>query len=94
MTPCGPSAAMPGAPLLAVAGVHGAADPTEPLALDIRHALLTLPVRQRAAIALYYLDDLPVADIAGLLDCSEGTVKTHLARPSRALPAARRGGDR
>jgi RNA polymerase sigma-70 factor (ECF subfamily) len=73
---------------LAVAGAHGAADPTEPLALDIRHALLTLPVRQRAAIALYYLDDLPVADIAGLLDCSEGTVKTHLARGRHALAIA------
>ena len=49
------------------------------LSLDVRIALLALPVRQRAAIALHYLDDRPVAEIASLLGCSESTVKTHLA---------------
>lgn len=58
--------------------------------LDTGAALLTLPRRQRAVIALYYLDDRPVADIARLLGCSEGTVKTHLAR-GRAALAARLG---
>ena len=52
---------------------------------DIRTALLTLPARQRAAIALHYLDDRPVAEIASLLGCSTGTVKTHLARGRDAL---------
>jgi RNA polymerase sigma-70 factor (ECF subfamily) len=54
-------------------------------ALDVRSALLTLPARQRAAIALHYLDDRPVAEIASLLGCSAGTVKTHLSRGRAAL---------
>ena len=43
-------------------------------------ALLALPRQQRAVIALFYLEDRPVAEIATLLGCSEGTVKTHLSR--------------
>ncbi len=53
--------------------------------IDIREALLALPARQRAVIALHYLDDRPVAEIAGLLGCSAGTVKTHLSRGRLAL---------
>jgi RNA polymerase sigma-70 factor (ECF subfamily) len=53
--------------------------------VDVRTALLTLPPRQRAAIALHYLDDRPVAEIASLLGCSAGTVKTHLSRGREAL---------
>jgi RNA polymerase sigma-70 factor, ECF subfamily len=52
---------------------------------DVRSALMTLPARQRAAIALHYLDDRPVAEIASLLGCSAGTVKTHLSRGRAAL---------
>ena len=58
---------------------------SEPAGGDVRRALLTLPKQQRAAIALHYLDDLPVSEIAGLLGCSEGTVKTHLSRGRAAL---------
>jgi len=53
--------------------------------LDVHRAVLTLPGRQRAVIALYYFDDRPVGEIATLLGCSEGTVKTHLARGRDAL---------
>jgi RNA polymerase sigma factor (sigma-70 family) len=62
-----------------------AADETEPVAPDVRAALLGLSARQRAAIALHYLDDLPVTEIAATLGCSVGSVKTHLARGRRAL---------
>lgn len=62
----------------------------ESVAVDVRTALLTLPRQQRAAIALHYLEDRPIADIAMLLGCSEGTVKTHLYR-GRAALAARLG---
>jgi RNA polymerase sigma factor (sigma-70 family) len=55
--------------------------------LDVRRALLRLPSRQRAVIALHYLDDQPVVEIAALLGCSPGTVKTHLARGRHALAA-------
>ena len=57
------------------------------ITLDVRDALLALPVRQRAAIVLHYLDDRPVAEIATLLGCSSGSVKTHLARGRHALAA-------
>jgi RNA polymerase sigma-70 factor (ECF subfamily) len=55
--------------------------------VDIRDALMALPPRQRAVVALHYLDDRPVAEIAELLGCSSGTVKTHLARARQALAA-------
>ena len=62
--------------LVAESGIPGA---------DVRQALLSLPRQQRAVIALFYLEDRPVAEIAALLDCSEGTVKTHLSRGRAAL---------
>ena len=37
-----------------------------------------LPPRQAAAVALHYLDDCTVADIALALGCAEGTAKAHL----------------
>ena len=44
-----------------------------------------LPRRQAQAVALFYLEDLSVRDIAAVLDCSEGTVKTHLSRARAAV---------
>lgn len=44
-----------------------------------------LPPRQAAAIALRYLDDLPVAEIAAVLDCAEGTAKAHLHQARASL---------
>jgi RNA polymerase sigma factor (sigma-70 family) len=60
--------------------------------LDVHRALLTLPRRQRAAIALHYFEDRPVSEIATLLGCGEVTVRTHLARGRKAL-AERLGED-
>jgi RNA polymerase sigma-70 factor (ECF subfamily) len=60
--------------------------------LDFHRALLTLPSRQRASIALHYFDDRPVSEIAMLLGCGEVTVRTHLARGRKAL-AERLGED-
>jgi RNA polymerase sigma-70 factor, ECF subfamily len=39
-----------------------------------------LPDQQRRAVALHYVGDLSVADVADVMECSEGTVKTHLSR--------------
>jgi RNA polymerase sigma-70 factor (ECF subfamily) len=44
-----------------------------------------LPDQQRRAVVLHYVGDLSVADVADVMECSEGTVKTHLARARAQL---------
>lgn len=44
-----------------------------------------LPDRQRAVVALYYVDDLSVGEIADVLDIAPGTVKASLWKARRAL---------
>lgn len=43
-------------------------------------ALATLPPRQRAVVVLRYWDDLPEAEVAEVLGCAVGTVKSHAAQ--------------
>jgi RNA polymerase sigma factor (sigma-70 family) len=47
---------------------------------DLATALAALPKRQREAIVLRYLVDLPEADTAGAMGCTVGTVKSTVAR--------------
>ncbi|MCL1848052.1 MAG: sigma-70 family RNA polymerase sigma factor [Coriobacteriia bacterium] len=47
-------------------------------------ALQRLPEKYRAPLHLFYCEDLPISAIAGILDSSEGTVKSLLSR-GRAL---------
>jgi RNA polymerase sigma factor (sigma-70 family) len=49
-----------------------------------------LPDRQRAAVALRYIDDMTVEQIAEVLDVSAGTVKTSLFRAHKTLDATLR----
>jgi RNA polymerase sigma-70 factor (sigma-E family) len=49
--------------------------------------LAQLPPRQRAAVVLRYYEDLPDADIADVLGCAVGTVRSQI---SRALESLRR----
>jgi RNA polymerase sigma factor (sigma-70 family) len=44
-----------------------------------------LPRRQRTAAALFYEADLSVADIAAVMNISEGAVKSHLSRARETL---------
>jgi RNA polymerase sigma-70 factor (sigma-E family) len=48
-------------------------------------AVRRLPARQAQAVALFYFDDMSVSEIAAVLECSEGTVKTHLSRGREAV---------
>jgi RNA polymerase sigma-70 factor (sigma-E family) len=52
---------------------------------QVARLLAQLPPRQRAAMTLYYLEDLSVHDIATILRCSDGTVKSQLARARATL---------
>ena len=55
------------------------------LGAQVRQALEALPRRQRAVLVLRYYADLPEAEVADLLGCSCGTVKTHTYRGLRAV---------
>lgn len=48
--------------------------------LQLAAALQTLTRRQRDVVVLRYIADLPEADVARLLGCSTGSIKTHASR--------------
>jgi RNA polymerase sigma-70 factor, ECF subfamily len=48
-------------------------------------AVQSLPSRQRTALALFYLGDLKVAEVAATMKISEGTVKSYLDRARDTL---------
>jgi RNA polymerase sigma-70 factor (ECF subfamily) len=58
-----------------------AADVDEELWRHVRQ----LPEQQRWAVVLHYVEDRSVSDVAGILRCAEGTVKTHLSRARATL---------
>jgi RNA polymerase sigma-70 factor (ECF subfamily) len=56
--------------------------------IDLWRGVSRLPPRQQEAVILYYRDDRPVEEIAQILGCREGTVRTHLARARASLRTA------
>jgi RNA polymerase sigma-70 factor (ECF subfamily) len=54
-------------------------------AVSVRDAIATLPARQREAVVLRYLADLPLADVADAMGCAVGTVKATLHQALRSL---------
>jgi len=56
--------------------------------LDVIEALRGLPAGQREVVALHYLADLDVAEVARTLGIAEGTVKSRLSRGRDALALA------
>jgi RNA polymerase sigma-70 factor (ECF subfamily) len=65
----------------------GDADPefTSFDAQAIHRALDELPPRQREALVLFFLEDMSLEDIAEVLGCPAGTVKSRLHYAKRAL---------
>lgn len=58
--------------------------PDEPYSA-VWDAVKTLPRNQRAAIALHYLEDRSVEEIASIIGCSRSTAKVHLHRGRTTL---------
>ena len=63
----------------------GPEDPADAAVLDERRrlvlaALATLPPEQRAALVLVDMEGYPVAEVAGMLGCAVGTVKSRCSR--------------
>lgn len=54
---------------------------------DFWAAVRALPARQAQCVALHYLEDRPVVEIAEVLGCKPATVKVHLHRGRTALAA-------
>ena len=62
-------------------GAHGSVESR----LDLLELVRSLPRRERAVVALHYLEDLSVADTAATLGIATGTVKAHLSHARDAL---------
>lgn len=60
-------------------------------AARLRRAITALPPGQRAAVALFHLEELSVAEVAVALDVPVGTVKTRLMNARAKLRAALEG---
>ncbi len=86
-TDCGPDDSSP----LVAATVDGsAADPADELVRQeqreqVRRAIDSLPVRQRATLLLAYYQQLSYPEVAQAMGCTVGTVKTQMSRALAAL---------
>ena len=64
--------------------------------LDVTELLVELPRQQRLAMALFYVDELSIAEVATAMKLSEGAVKFHLHQGRDRLSqvvATRQGSD-
>jgi RNA polymerase sigma-70 factor (ECF subfamily) len=62
-----------------------AATADDEIARHLHAAIETLPPLQRMVLTLYHLDELPIAEIAGITGLAEGTIKSHLFRSRKLL---------
>ena len=63
---------------LAADPTAGGADGIDQAGREVVPTLMRLPRQQRLCVALYYVDGLPVKDIAAALDIAEGSVRSNL----------------
>jgi RNA polymerase sigma-70 factor, ECF subfamily len=54
---------------------------------QLRELVALLPERLRRTVMLYYYEERSIEEVAGMLGCPEGTVKTHLFRARAQLIA-------
>lgn len=52
---------------------------------EVRRAVDSLPPRQRATLLLAYYEGLTYSEVAGIMNCSVGTVKTQMSRALERL---------
>lgn len=64
---------------------HDHVDAAEPHDVAFWEAVATLPPQQARVVGLFYVEDMSVDQIAAELECSPGTVKTHLSRARASL---------
>lgn len=69
----------------AAARDYAAASPDVGRRIDIYESLKRLKGDERTCVTLYYMEDLGIDKIAGILGCPQGTVKSHLARGREKL---------
>jgi len=62
-------------------------------AAAIHQALSEISLVHREVLVLHFLEDLSIAEIAGVVGCSEGTVKSRLHYAKRAMKEILIGGD-
>ena len=53
--------------------------------VDVMKAIRTLPRMQRAAVVLFYFEDLPVGEVADIMGCAVATARVHLHRARSRL---------
>lgn len=58
----------------------------------VHQALSQIGLRHREALVLHFLEDLSVAEIAKVIGCSEGTVKSRMHYAKRAMKEILSGG--
>ena len=67
-----------------IAGAQEEGTPREEI-LALRDAIRKLPEKQQEIVCLFYLQDLPIRQIAQTLDMNENTVKVTLSRAREKL---------
>lgn len=60
---------------------------------EVYDIVMKLPKKYREVIHLFYYEDLPIKEISGILNSSEGTIKSRLSRAREILRARAKGGE-